>query len=266
MSALAAPAVLVGNKGPITVAFQRSTKATKVFYARALVMLEATGKFLIPAAGATAGVCCGRVELDNKNSVDTTGQADGDTVLDVKCGIFPFNIGASADALVKADELNDVYVIDDQTVGKTDGGTGRAIAGQLWMIGNADGTPNPTGTVAWVSVGGPRIANLNATVGSVQRGSIEAIVAAGALSVATEISTLNVTGTTAYTLANGTFKGQRKVVVVIAGASTPNGTITPATPSGFATVSALGAVGDCVEFEWTGAAWIIVGNAGVTVA
>ena len=262
---LAAPAVLNGSKGPVALSFGRTTKAGKIFYARALVMLEPVGKFLIPAAGTTSGgIVCGRVELDNHPSVDTTAGVDGDTTIDVKCGVFPFNIGSSADALAKADEGNDVYVIDDQTVGKTDGAVGRPIAGQLFLIGDANGNANPTGAVAWVSVGGPRLPNSTQAAG---KGSTENITGAGALSVATEISTLTLpTGATALTLANGTFKGQRKVVTVIGITGSPNATITPTTTSGFTTVSALGALGDCVEFEWTGAAWIIVANAGVTVA
>jgi len=95
---------------------------------------------------------------------------------------------------------------------------------------------------------------------------IETISAAGALSVTKRFSKLNVTGTTAYTLADGTFVGQRKSIICVAGASTPAGTITPAHPTGFATVSAIGAIGDACEFIWDGAAWFLGANAGVTVA
>lgn len=97
-------------------------------------------------------------------------------------------------------------------------------------------------------------------------GGVETLTAAGAISVAVRNTKLNVTGTTAYTLANGTFAGQRKTVTVVAGASTPAGTITPATPSGFATVAAFGAIGDSCEFIWDGAAWMLGPNVGVTVA
>jgi hypothetical protein len=95
--------------------------------------------------------------------------------------------------------------------------------------------------------------------------AIENIAAAGALSVSKRNSLLAVDGTTAYTLADGTFVGQRKTCTVISGANTPLGTITPAHPSGFATVTALGAKGDSVEFMWTGAAWIITSSQGVTI-
>lgn len=264
MTALAAPNTKVGNKGPINMVFGRTTKAGKVFYAGAAVALEPVGKFLVPASSAPGLIACGILDLDNKPSVDTTLGVDGDTTLVVKCGVFPFSIGSSGDALVKADELNDVFMIDDNTVGKTDGGLGRAVMGQLFLIGDARGNPNPTGDTAWVSVGGPRLPNLSSSIG---KGSSENITAAGALSVNTEISTLTLpTGAMALTLANGLYKGQRKIVVVVGATGSPNATVTPATTLGFTTVSALGALGDVVEFEWTGAAWIIVGNAGVAVA
>ena len=93
-----------------------------------------------------------------------------------------------------------------------------------------------------------------------------AISAAGAIDPTFRFHTLAVTGTTAYPLANGSYPGQQVTAFVISGASIPNGTITPATPTGFANVTALGALGDLVTFMWTGAGWVIVSANGVTVA
>lgn len=263
MTALAAPATLTGNKGIVTSTFGRPTKASKTFWGGALVCLDA-GRFSVPAVSTAGGRCAGVVDLDDKESF-VSSAVDGADNVKLRTGIFPFKIGATVDALLKADELSDVFVLDDQTVGKTDGGVGRPVAGQLWLVGDADGAPNATGAVAWVSVGGPRIE------GGTRGARIpDTIAAAGAISVTTEWTLASVTGTTAYTLADGTRLGQRKLVTVVAGASTPAATITPATPSGFATVSALGAIGDLVEFEWTlvagVAAWVIRAANGVTVA
>lgn len=90
------------------------------------------------------------------------------------------------------------------------------------------------------------------------------IAAAGALDVTKRVIAATVTGTTAYTLANGSVPGQTLTVYFASGASIPNATITPATPSGYATVTAIGAAGDSVTFLWTGSAWVIFGAIGVT--
>ena len=46
---------------------------------------------------------------------------------------------ASTDQITTADILKDVYVIDDQTVAKTNGGNTRSIAGRVWKIDSAKG-------------------------------------------------------------------------------------------------------------------------------
>ena len=93
------------------------------------------------------------------------------------------------------------------------------------------------------------------------------VVAAGALSVATRTTAINVSGTKAYTLANGTFVGQRKTVYCRTAASTPVGVLTPASVgAGYATLT-FGAAAESVELEWDGSAWQLVGVSGsVTIA
>ena len=261
MSALTAPALLTGNKGLITSTFGRATKGSKTIYANALIALD-TSRYAVPAAGTVGFVCCGVADLGDKESLVTT--TDGAENVKVRTGVFPFDIGTSGDALAKADELNDVYVIDDHTVGKTDGGVGRPIAGQLWYIGDKDGTQNPNGAVAWTSVGGPRLPNVGATVG---RGSFETITS-GAPSVNVEITFLSITGTVAFgALPDGKYIGQRKVFMVTVAASTPVGSLTVTTKNGFASITGLGAVGRTLELEWTGSAgWAVIGNGGATIA
>ena len=259
MSALAAHRTDFENKGPLINTIGYKAKANKVFYNGAMVAVDSSG-YLVPAA-ATAGLrvagCC---DLGNKDKVDTTGTSDGDIMITVLAGVFPQHIGTSTDAVNQADVLNDVYVLDDNTISRLPG-AGRPVAGQLIAV---------VGSLAWVGIGFslPHPKNSEGAGTAYQgKGTVEAVAAAGPLSVNTEITTLAVTGTTAYTLANGLFIGQRKTVVVISGASTPAGTITPATPSGFATVSALGTVGDSVEFIWAGTgAWYIANSQGVTIA
>lgn len=94
----------------------------------------------------------------------------------------------------------------------------------------------------------------------------EQISASGALSTTIKTTILSVTGTKAYTLANGTFIGQRKTIFCRAVASTPVGVVTPATPHNFATLT-FGTANTSAEVEWNGTGWDLVGIAGsVTVA
>lgn len=255
--ALSAARTTVSNKGPIKNRIGYKTKATKVFYNGALVAVD-TGGYLVPATTTVGQRVVGVVDLGNLTSKDTTGESDGDTTLEVISGIFPFASGTSTDALTIADLEKFVYVSDDQTVARLPG-SGRPIAGILKKI---------EGSLYYVAVGDG--AHSPGAVGDSKStlfqgpGSSEAFSSPGALSVATEISLMTTDGTDAVTLADGLFKGQRKVVTVVAGTNTPIATITPATASGFTTVTALGAVGDSAEFIWTGAAWVLGPCFGVT--
>jgi hypothetical protein len=79
-------------------------------------------------------------------------------------------------------------------------------------------------------------------------------VTSGALSLYTEVSFISVTGTQAYSLADGLYTGQKKYCRCTVAASTPDGTLTPATPSGFATAD-FDATEEAYGFVWNGAAW-----------
>lgn len=247
--ALGAPRNDMANKGPIVLDFGYKAKASLVFYSGALVM-KGTDGYLRPAAATAGGRVVGVLDLENHPSLDTTGQADGFYTLTARCGIFPMKIGSSTDAVTIADEGNDVYVLDDQTISRLPG-AGRPVAGQLFLV---------DGTTAWIGIGITTPKRPGAQQGTAWQGagSVEAVAAAGAISVNTEITALTVTGTTAYTLANGLFLGQRKTIIVVGVGGSPVGTVTPATPTGFATVTALNAAGRGCEFIWAGAgAWYI---------
>jgi hypothetical protein len=68
-------------------------------------------------------------------------------------------------------------------------------------------------------------------------------------------------GVEALTLANGSFIGQRINIRLTTDGG--NGTLTPTTKTGFATVVFEDA-GDFVELEWTADGWIIIGVGGLT--
>lgn len=87
-------------------------------------------------------------------------------------------------------------------------------------------------------------------------GASEAVSAAAALDPY-GLSELTVSGTKAYTLANGTYIGQRKQIECVSAASIPAGTVTIATMTGSRTDVAyvFNAVGQRLELEWTATGW-----------
>lgn len=106
-------------------------KAGAVIYAGALVALDANG-WLVPGATATTLKARGRAE----ERVDNTGGADGAVIARVATGVFRFaNLGA--DPVARADIGNDCFIVDDQTVAKTNGTNTRSKAGRVVELDSA---------------------------------------------------------------------------------------------------------------------------------
>jgi hypothetical protein len=68
-------------------------------------------------------------EVDNTNGADNAVNVKAD-----RERAYPFNNGTSGDLLAATDIGNDVYAVDDNTVGKTSGTNTRPIAGKLVAI------------------------------------------------------------------------------------------------------------------------------------
>ena len=66
-------------------------------------------------------------------TVDNTGGAAGDKRVRCKRGTFRFK-NSAADAVTQADLLKDCYIVDDETVAKTDGSGTRSKAGRVMGI------------------------------------------------------------------------------------------------------------------------------------
>lgn len=258
MSALTAARTAVANKGPILSTIGYKAAASQTFYNGAMVAKNTAG-YLVPAATTAGLTVVGVCDLDNQNSLVTDGVA-GSSSVKVKSGIFAMVNGSSTDAVTIADLEELVYVLDDQTISRLPG-AGRPVAGILKKL---------EGGVPYVAMGhGAASPNVNpAGAGTAWQGtgSVDAVGAPGAIPVTTHITELTVDGTDAHTLADGLFIGQEKVITVVAGTNTPVSTVTPATPNGFANVTALGALGDCVVLVWTADGWSLKSHAGVTVA
>lgn len=74
----------------------------------------------------------------------TGGAANGDVKVDVQAGIWPFKNSAAGDAITAADIGRYCFIIDDETVAKTNPNSVRAVAGVVMTV-DAD-------TTVWVNV------------------------------------------------------------------------------------------------------------------
>lgn len=213
--------------------------ASTTIYNGALVAVNTSG-YAVPAANTVGFRVIG---VATKKADNSSGSA-GDISVQVSTGVFAFK--NDADAIAQADVGRRCYVQDDQTVQDENGGAS-VIAG---MVDSFDSS--------WVHV------YVAPEVSEQQYVGIETVTS-GALSLYTRTSLISVTGTQAYTLANGTFEGQRKSLRVTVAASTPDGTLTPATFADGTSID-LDAVNEAVELEYhdTGG-WRVVHITGATI-
>ena len=100
--------------------------AGAVIYAGSIVCVNATG-FAVPGSVATTLKAIGRAE----EQADNTAGSDGDLTIRVRRGIFRFMNSTAGDAIALSDVNADCWVVDDQTVAKTDGGATRSVAGTI---------------------------------------------------------------------------------------------------------------------------------------
>jgi hypothetical protein len=98
--------------------------ASTLIYAGAIVMRNASG-YATKGAVSTTLVGVGRAE----QRVDNSSGAAGDQRIRVMTGVFRFGNSTSTDQITIADIGKPAYVVDDQTVAKTDGTAARSIAG-----------------------------------------------------------------------------------------------------------------------------------------
>jgi hypothetical protein len=108
-------------------------------YGGAIVMKNAAG-YATKGATATGQICLGRAE----DLADNTGGANGAINVSVRAGVFKWANSAAGDLIAIADVGNNCYIVDDQTVAKTDGTATRSIAGKVMAV-DSDGV--------WVRMG-----------------------------------------------------------------------------------------------------------------
>jgi len=90
----------------------------------ALVQINNAG-FAVPGSATAANVAIGRAE----QPADNTGGANGAISIDVKRGVFRFANSAAGDLIARTEIGKTVYVVDDQTVAKTNNAGARPAAG-----------------------------------------------------------------------------------------------------------------------------------------
>jgi hypothetical protein len=104
----------------------------------ALVVLTAAG-LAAPASTALNLRAAGRAE----ETVDNTGGAAAAKSIEIRRGQFKFK-NAGADPVTQADVLGDCYIVDDDTVARTNGANTRSRAGTVINV-------EPSGV--WVEIG-----------------------------------------------------------------------------------------------------------------
>jgi hypothetical protein len=102
--------------------------STKIF-AGALVVLAASG-FAAGGTTATGLTAVGRCEKQADNSEG----ANGDKNVDARAGVFRFENSAGADEITIAEIGDNCFIVDDQTVAKTDATSTRSIAGKIVQV------------------------------------------------------------------------------------------------------------------------------------
>lgn len=114
-------------------------EASTTIYAGALVCVNAAG-YAVPGSTSTTLKAVGRAE----ETVDNSAGAQGAKTVELTIGKFKYANSSAGDLIAVAERYDDCYIVDDQTVAKTDGTSTRSVAGKIADI-DADGS-------VWVDV------------------------------------------------------------------------------------------------------------------
>ena len=133
MTALAAARNTKERAGDV---FDFPIKANTTCYQGGIAVLDAG--YAAPGRAATTLIAVGRFEETAAAVVA------GDATARVKRGTFKFANSTAGDLIAQADVGADCYIVDDQTVAKTNGTSTRSRAGKIEAV-DADGV--------WVQIG-----------------------------------------------------------------------------------------------------------------
>ncbi len=136
MTALAKDRATERRSGQI---YNDGVAASTRIYAGSLACLNATG-YAVPGSTSTTLVARGMAT----EQVDNSSGSDGDLKINIEPGTFKFGNSAGGDEITIAEIGDNCYIVDDQTVAKTDGTSTRSVAGVIKAI-DSDGV--------WVKIG-----------------------------------------------------------------------------------------------------------------
>jgi hypothetical protein len=154
MTALAAPRDTPQmDNSPITNLMGGAIDTTKTFYPGAMIAFDPATQYYTPAVATSTLVTVGVYQGD----LDTIAPGSGITYIpDVRQGVFKLAAGTGADAIpATTPPGTPLYVIDDQTVGLTNGNGTRPLAGKLVQVDSStSGTPPGNDGVpgVWVEI------------------------------------------------------------------------------------------------------------------
>lgn len=103
--------------------------ANGVIFQGSIVQIAASG-YAVKGAATVANVAIGRAE----ESVDNKDGANGDKSITVRRGIFRFKNSAAADLIGRTEIGKTVFVVDEETVAKTDNSAARPAAGKCYDV------------------------------------------------------------------------------------------------------------------------------------
>ncbi|MEQ1686801.1 MAG: hypothetical protein ABL916_24370 [Burkholderiaceae bacterium] len=105
-------------------------EAASNIYAGTLACVNAAGN-MVRGSTSAALRCVGVARQRYDNATGTAGAV----MAEAKAGVFGlFANSAAADQITNADCGADCYIVDDQTVAKTNGGGTRSVAGKVWTL------------------------------------------------------------------------------------------------------------------------------------
>jgi hypothetical protein len=99
--------------------------ASTTIWQGSMVAVNAAGN-AIPGSTSTTIKRAGRAEATKTNS-----GAAGAELIRIQRGCFRYGNSTAGDAITNADRYADCYIVDDQTVAKTDGTGTRSVAGKV---------------------------------------------------------------------------------------------------------------------------------------
>ncbi|MET4199074.1 hypothetical protein ABIA95_003074 [Bradyrhizobium sp. LA8.1] len=135
MTALTADRMTQRREKPI---HHYDVKATTKIWMGALVALNAG--YAQGGTTATGLIAVGRAE----HYADNSAGANGDIKIKVRAGVFKWNNSTSTDQITRTEIGSDCYIVDDNTVAKTNGSSTRSVAGKVVDV-DSDGV--------WVATG-----------------------------------------------------------------------------------------------------------------